>query len=152
MVCISSCVLHPTLKGVYDRIYHIGSNSSWPSRCLDSPNFYVNFWTFLICYLFFFILAVLVPTPPTLTQQTPFPVQINTAIQFVLNDKFSNLRAEDRQRLIHEGSGKDIHNASVEIVFDNKDQRFPVCPFFQIFPSTLSISTPTLVAISCLWC
>lgn len=48
------------------------------------------------------------------------------AIQFVLSDKFSTLRTEERQGLLHEGSGRDVMTASVEIVFDNTDMRFPI--------------------------
>ena len=44
----------------------------------------------------------------------------------MISDKFSTLRAEDRQRILHEGSGRDIMSASVEIVFTNEDHRFPV--------------------------
>mmetsp|Transcript_10832 Transcript_10832/g.20577 ORF Transcript_10832/g.20577 Transcript_10832/m.20577 type:complete len:1210 (+) Transcript_10832:29-3658(+) len=48
------------------------------------------------------------------------------AIQFVLSDKFANLRTEERQGLLYEGSGRDVMTASVEIVFDNSDMRFPI--------------------------
>lgn len=48
------------------------------------------------------------------------------AVQFVLSDKFSHMRAEERQTLIHEGAGRDVMHASVEIIFDNADQRFPM--------------------------
>jgi chromosome segregation ATPase len=44
------------------------------------------------------------------------------AIQFVLSDKYSNIRVDERQRLLHEGSGREVISASVEIVFDNKDR------------------------------
>ncbi|VDM13488.1 unnamed protein product [Wuchereria bancrofti] len=46
-----------------------------------------------------------------------------TAIQFVLSDEFSHLKAEQRQGLIHEGTGDRVTTASVEIVFDNADHR-----------------------------
>ncbi|VDN07444.1 unnamed protein product, partial [Thelazia callipaeda] len=45
------------------------------------------------------------------------------AIQFVLSDEFSHLKAEQRQALIHEGTGDRVTTASVEIVFDNSDHR-----------------------------
>nr|CDP95798.1 BMA-SMC-3, isoform b [Brugia malayi] len=45
------------------------------------------------------------------------------AIQFVLSDEFSHLKAEQRQGLIHEGTGDRVTTASVEIVFDNADHR-----------------------------
>ncbi|KAJ7531678.1 hypothetical protein O6H91_14G053900 [Diphasiastrum complanatum] len=48
------------------------------------------------------------------------------AIRFVLSDLFHNLRAEDRQALLHEGAGHQVLSAFVEIVFDNNDNRIPV--------------------------
>lgn len=48
------------------------------------------------------------------------------AIRFVLSDLFHNLRAEDRQALLHEGAGHQVMAAFVEIVFDNSDNRIPV--------------------------
>lgn len=48
------------------------------------------------------------------------------AIRFVLSDVFGTLRAEDRQRLLHEGAGHAVMSAYVEIVFDNADGRLPV--------------------------
>ncbi len=47
------------------------------------------------------------------------------AIQFVLSDKYSAIRQEDRQRLLYEGAGREILSASVEVIFDNSDHRFP---------------------------
>lgn len=52
-----------------------------------------------------------------------------TAIQFVLSDEFSHLRADQRQALLHEGSGPRVVQAYVEIVFDNSDNRLPVNVF-----------------------
>mmetsp|Transcript_849 Transcript_849/g.1833 ORF Transcript_849/g.1833 Transcript_849/m.1833 type:complete len:1275 (-) Transcript_849:125-3949(-) len=47
------------------------------------------------------------------------------AVQFVLCcPKFWSLRPEERQSLLHEGSGSAAVNAFVEIVFDNSDNRF----------------------------
>jgi len=47
------------------------------------------------------------------------------AVQFVLGcPKFWSLRTEERQALLHEGSGSAAVNAFVEIVFDNSDNRF----------------------------
>eukprot|EP01134_Creolimax_fragrantissima_P007285 CFRG7285T1 len=46
------------------------------------------------------------------------------AIRFVLNE-FTNLRTEDRQVLLHEGTGAAMMSAYVEIVFDNTDRRLP---------------------------
>ncbi|ELP89408.1 structural maintenance of chromosome protein, putative [Entamoeba invadens IP1] len=49
------------------------------------------------------------------------------AIRFVLCDeKFGNLRAGDRQFLLHEGSGESVVSAYVEVIFDNSDRRFMV--------------------------
>ena len=46
-----------------------------------------------------------------------------TAIQFVLSDEFNNLRPEQRQGLLHEGTGPRVISAFVEIVFENSDNR-----------------------------
>ncbi|XP_053978821.1 structural maintenance of chromosomes protein 3 [Hylaeus anthracinus] len=48
------------------------------------------------------------------------------AIQFVLSDEFSHLRPEQRQALLHEGTGPRVISAHVEIVFDNSDGRLPI--------------------------
>ncbi|XP_023219762.1 structural maintenance of chromosomes protein 3-like isoform X2 [Centruroides sculpturatus] len=48
------------------------------------------------------------------------------AIQFVLSDEFSHLRPEQRQALLHEGTGPRVLNAYVEIIFDNTDNRLPI--------------------------
>eukprot|EP00884_Botryococcus_braunii_P023147 jgi/Botrbrau1/9516/Bobra.0211s0007.1 len=48
------------------------------------------------------------------------------AIRFVLNDIFTSLRPEDRQKLLHEGAGHAVMSAFVEVVFDNSDNRLPV--------------------------
>ncbi|OAD80455.1 hypothetical protein PHYBLDRAFT_184304 [Phycomyces blakesleeanus NRRL 1555(-)] len=47
------------------------------------------------------------------------------AIRFVLGDAYQNLGKEDRQALLHEGSGAATISAFVEIIFDNVDGRFP---------------------------
>lgn len=49
-----------------------------------------------------------------------------TAIQFVLSDEFTHLRPEQRQALLHEGTGARVISAYVEIIFDNSDNRVPV--------------------------
>ncbi|KAK5078948.1 Structural maintenance of chromosomes protein 3 [Lithohypha guttulata] len=47
------------------------------------------------------------------------------AIRFVLGDAYSHgLSREERQGLIHEGSGSSVMSAYVEIVFDNSKDRF----------------------------
>jgi structural maintenance of chromosome 3 (chondroitin sulfate proteoglycan 6) len=48
------------------------------------------------------------------------------AIQFVLSDEFSNLSAEGRYNLMHEGINSRALNAFVEIIFDNSDSRIMV--------------------------
>lgn len=48
------------------------------------------------------------------------------AIMFVFSDKFSNIRNEDKVRLIHEGAAESVNAASVEIILDNSDGRLPV--------------------------
>lgn len=47
------------------------------------------------------------------------------AVRFVLSDTFSNLRAEERVALLHEGAGASVLSAYVEILFDNSDGRLP---------------------------
>lgn len=49
-----------------------------------------------------------------------------SAIQFVLSDEFTHLRPEQRQALLHEGTGARVMSAYVEIIFDNSDNRVPV--------------------------
>jgi len=48
------------------------------------------------------------------------------AIQFVLSDEFNNMRQEDRQTLMHEGTGNRIVSCYVEVIFDNEDRRLPI--------------------------
>lgn len=48
------------------------------------------------------------------------------AIQFVLSDEFTHLRPEQRQALLHEGTGNRVISAYVEIIFDNSDNRVPI--------------------------
>ncbi|ESO00959.1 hypothetical protein HELRODRAFT_157320 [Helobdella robusta] len=48
------------------------------------------------------------------------------AIQFVLSDEFSHLREDQRQALLHEGTGPRVISAFVEIIFDNSDNRIPI--------------------------
>lgn len=45
------------------------------------------------------------------------------AIRFVLSDSYTHMSREERMSLIHEGTSM---SASVEIIFDNSDGRFPV--------------------------
>ena len=46
------------------------------------------------------------------------------AIQFVLSDKYTS--ASDREKLLYEGAGREIIAATVELIFDNTDTRFPL--------------------------
>ncbi|PVD29603.1 hypothetical protein C0Q70_08858 [Pomacea canaliculata] len=48
------------------------------------------------------------------------------AIQFVLSDEFSHMRPEQRQALLHEGTGPRVITAFVEVIFDNSDNRIPI--------------------------
>ncbi|XP_057667816.1 structural maintenance of chromosomes protein 3 [Diorhabda carinulata] len=48
------------------------------------------------------------------------------AIQFVLSDEYSHLRPDQRQALLHEGTGPRVVSAYVEIIFDNSDSRVPI--------------------------
>jgi structural maintenance of chromosome 3 (chondroitin sulfate proteoglycan 6) len=45
------------------------------------------------------------------------------ALRFVLSDAYSNMRAEERAKLLNEGAGPSLVSAYVEIVFDNSDHR-----------------------------
>ncbi|KAF1961017.1 RecF/RecN/SMC protein [Byssothecium circinans] len=46
------------------------------------------------------------------------------AVRFVLGDDYENLGREERQALLHEGSGSAVMSAYVEVCFDNSDGRF----------------------------
>jgi structural maintenance of chromosome 3 (chondroitin sulfate proteoglycan 6) len=73
----------------------------------------------------------------------------------VLSDEFGALSADQRQMLLHEGSGKEVFTAFVEIVLDNSDGRLPVeaaevtirrtvvlfCFFFFVFLFFLFVGT-----------
>lgn len=47
------------------------------------------------------------------------------AIRFVLADSYTQMTREERQGLLHEGSGSAVMSAYVEVIFDNADGRFP---------------------------
>ncbi|KAH9900564.1 condensin complex component SMC3 [Xylariomycetidae sp. FL2044] len=47
------------------------------------------------------------------------------AIRFVLSDAYTAMSREERQALLHEGSGSAVMSAYVEVIFDNSDDRFP---------------------------
>uniref|UniRef100_A0A5K4F4P2 Structural maintenance of chromosomes protein n=1 Tax=Schistosoma mansoni TaxID=6183 RepID=A0A5K4F4P2_SCHMA len=47
------------------------------------------------------------------------------AIQFVLSDEYSHLSNQERQNLLHEGTGPRVISAYVEMIFDNSDNRIP---------------------------
>lgn len=44
----------------------------------------------------------------------------------MLSDEFTHLRPEQRQALLHEGTGARVISAYVEIIFDNSDNRVPI--------------------------
>ncbi|EGX51877.1 hypothetical protein AOL_s00043g611 [Orbilia oligospora ATCC 24927] len=46
------------------------------------------------------------------------------AIRFVLSDAYTQMGREERQALLHEGSGQAVMSAYVEVIFDNSDERF----------------------------
>ncbi|KAI0200719.1 putative chromosome segregation protein SudA [Astrocystis sublimbata] len=46
------------------------------------------------------------------------------AIRFVLSDAYTQMSREERQALLHEGSGSAVMSAYVEVIFDNSDDRF----------------------------
>ncbi|KAI1268698.1 putative chromosome segregation protein SudA [Xylariaceae sp. FL1019] len=46
------------------------------------------------------------------------------AIRFVLSDAYTQMGREERQALLHEGSGSAVMSAYVEVIFDNSDDRF----------------------------
>ncbi|KAI1330420.1 putative chromosome segregation protein SudA [Xylariaceae sp. FL0255] len=46
------------------------------------------------------------------------------AIRFVLSDAYTQMSREERQALLHEGSGSAVMSAYVEVIFDNTDDRF----------------------------
>ncbi|XP_037822548.1 structural maintenance of chromosomes protein 3-like [Lucilia sericata] len=72
------------------------------------------------------------------------------AIQFVLSDEFTHLRPEQRQGLLHEGTGARVISAYVEIIFDNSDNRVPVRNFqikkISIFNITMNLTTPCIIS------
>lgn len=43
----------------------------------------------------------------------------------MLSDAYTQMGREERQALLHEGSGSAVMSAYVEIIFDNSDERFP---------------------------
>lgn len=58
----------------------------------------------------------------------------------MLSDEFSHLREEQRQALLHEGTGPRVISAFVEIIFDNSDNRIPVNHSLQLCQQVNSIS------------
>ena len=62
----------------------------------------------------------------TPTDTRPGKSNFFSAIRFLLNDAYSSLGRDERQALLHEGSGtQNTFSAYVEAVFDNSDGRFP---------------------------
>lgn len=87
----------------YYYFFLVGRNGSGKS------NFFYGKLIFTIQYWNYYILLLII-----------------IAIQFVLSDEFSHLRPEQRQALLHEGTGPRVVTAYVEIIFDNTDNRLPV--------------------------
>ncbi|KAF2276513.1 RecF/RecN/SMC protein [Westerdykella ornata] len=46
------------------------------------------------------------------------------AVRFVLGDDYHHMSREERQALLHEGSGSAVMSAYVEVCFDNSQDRF----------------------------
>ena len=62
-----------------------------------------------------------------LARATSFGVDsLTKAIRFALGDAYTNMTREERQSLLHEGTGAATISAYVQITFDNTDNRFPV--------------------------
>lgn len=53
------------------------------------------------------------------------------AIQFVLSNDFNSLNQEQRNNMLHEGTGTRASSAKVEIVFDNSFRRLPSVSFLR---------------------
>jgi len=51
---------------------------------------------------------------------------IYAALEFVLSSKYDQLRPEQRKQLLHDAGQSGVVSAFVEIIFDNKDGRFPI--------------------------
>lgn len=60
-------------------------------------------------------------------------------MRFVLSDAYTNLRREEREALLHEGTGPTTMSAFVEIIFDNQDNRFPTGKEEVIIRRTISV-------------
>ena len=69
-----------------------------------------------------------------------------SAISFVLGDLFSNIRAEDRQSLLHGEVSSQTASvyAYVEIYFDNTDKQFPVSFFLDEKVRVVYLSVNTI--------
>lgn len=61
------------------------------------------------------------------------------AIRFVLSDAYTQMNREERQALLHEGSGSAVTSAYVEVIFDNTDDRFPTGNKEVILRRTISL-------------
>jgi chromosome segregation ATPase len=80
------------------------------------------YWTFQFIILYFLISGHNVVVGRNGSGKSNFFY----AIQFVLSDEYSHLRPEQRQALLHEGTGPKVMSAFVEIIFDNSDGRLPI--------------------------
>ncbi|CAD7956967.1 unnamed protein product [Amoebophrya sp. A25] len=91
-----------------------------------------------------FIKQVIIHGFKTYKDQTPLPVDFHpgsnivvgfngsgksnffNAILFVISDEFGQLRPEVKKGLLHEGAGKQVQTAYVEIVFCNRGGKLPI--------------------------
>ncbi|KRZ34967.1 Structural maintenance of chromosomes protein 3 [Trichinella pseudospiralis] len=129
------CTYVPTEapKGEFG-VYLVSDGSSKPYRCyIRAPGFaHLSMIEPISKYHFIADLVAIIGTLDVVFGEC-FPAVVlktnsnvyKTAIQFVLSDEFSHLRVEQRQSLLHEGTGPRVLQAFVEIVFDNSDSRLP---------------------------
>ncbi|KAI0127705.1 RecF/RecN/SMC [Xylariales sp. AK1849] len=61
------------------------------------------------------------------------------AIRFVLSDAYTKMNREERQALLHEGSGSAVMSGYVEVIFDNSDGRFLVDSDEVVLRRTISL-------------
>ncbi|XP_003376765.1 NADH dehydrogenase I, D subunit [Trichinella spiralis] len=129
------CTYVPTEapKGEFG-VYLVSDGSSKPYRCyIRAPGFaHLSMVEPISKYHFIADLVAIIGTLDVVFGEC-FPAVVlktnsnvyKAAIQFVLSDEFSHLRVEQRQSLLHEGTGPRVLQAFVEIVFDNSDYRLP---------------------------
>ena len=100
-----------------------GQGLKWgQSESRDNMLFLLFYWTFQFIIPYFLISGHNVVVGRNGSGKSNFFY----AIQFVLSDEYSHLRPEQRQALLHEGTGPKVMSAFVEIIFDNSDGRLPI--------------------------